>query len=502
MADTLFGNTPYAVQQALQEEMRARALEESKLTPAQAAVYNASRAGSQLGSAVSGVGGAMGLPVPEDPRVFKAKAMKAVQDEIKKEGVSSSDFTTFYPKLIEKLEKYGLTDEAMQAASTYDKWKTEQGKTSAEIVLKNANAIKAMRETLPEYARLIDEFQKAEREGNFEKALSIRKKLDKETEAVDIVEEGVPGMPEWRQKVAYDKASKQLIGNVGGPYKANTGTNISLGSSSVSQGSTATSTTGNTEVRNGPGAGQQEVARVWGKEWEKFQTGYGAAAQVESRLGTLAKLAKDADMITGSAPEVRNEALRVINSLGLGSPAANAKLNNADLFDALTRQYVIPQMKMFGGSDSNEELKAMQASFANRKFDPETSLKIIRMAEKDIARLKETRNAFEKHTKAGKDPTSFSFAFGGEVPGIGNFMDSPSSRTSTASESKSDTRTESTTNRSAEPVKPPASPVRTPKPMVSPSEISKAREWYRSQGIEATDQEIAAKIEEAKARSK
>jgi hypothetical protein len=116
-----------------------------------------------------------------------------------------------------------------------------------------------------------------------------------------------------------------------------------------------------------------------------------------------------------------------MNTIGAGTPESLAQVSDSDLFDSYAINVILPRMAMLGGNDSNEELKKVSQSYANRKMDLAAIRRLVSAADRDIKRVETINQKYDEGLAQGRTPYTFNWADGSwrPVPGMPAFMSTP-----------------------------------------------------------------------------
>jgi hypothetical protein len=351
-----------------------------------------------LGRGLQGLGQAAGI-IPEDPRIAEARKLQEVTTEIQQEGIDPSDPIKFYDTLSRKLADRGLTEQSLQMTVKAADLKMKQLKNSAEIGKLDAERLKALRDKESGVAQVQREITEAVGRGDVNAAMELQKKLDalilpesleSEEGAGTLTVDGkqVPAV----RKLIVSKDGKQVLWR-GEPFAKG----------------------GGVTVQNLPpttDAGVDALKAGFDYQQKKFSDQLSASESLRPVIQDMANLVKDPKIITGSLPEIRNEALRALDTLGFLSPEKRQTITDNDLFDAYATQVVIPRLQQFGGNDSNEELRAVRNSYANRKMDIAAIRRLITAAQRDIDRASGIDAEYNRGLSEGRNPIGFNFATG------------------------------------------------------------------------------------------
>lgn len=413
----LFGPTVEQIQQAQLAQDQAQALQIAQLSPQQALSYHGSVAGSGFGRALNTLGNQFGI-TREDPALDDAKVMKQVVDDVRSAGVDVNDPAKFYRQVADKLSSAGKTGQAMMLSMKAGEYEFLKQKRAAEVGKLDAERLKALREKESQIATMQREAEAAIREGRLGDAAQLEtqiEKLNSSDKSLIETEEGA-GMTtvEGRQvpqvrKVLIDPKTRQPVWQ-GTPFVKGTGQTVNVNN-----------------IPPSDDVGLKALQATWERQTNEFNKAFDAANQIRQPIEDMQKLIKDPKIIQGSLPEIRLEIVRAMNTLGFGDVDSLNKQNDSDLFDAYARNVILPKMRMLGGSDSNEELRKVEQSYANRKMDIAAIRRLVNASEKDIKRLDRINKAYDDGLAEGRNPIAFNWGNGSwrNIKGLPNMLETP-----------------------------------------------------------------------------
>lgn len=394
----LFGPSTADLQAALQQQQAANQLQISKLNPTQQTNYWAGVSGNNLGANLRELGAEAGI-MKRDPRIQESMDLKQVINDVQKEGVNVSDPVNFFRTVAGKMQDRGYTEQAMNLSMKATMTDFMLQKKAAEVKKLDAEATAKLREKESDLATVHRNAREAFYRGNLEEAQSLLQKAEIMTQPdVTKVEVGAGTSKVGNQDVALVK--EQLVDKSG---------------KVVWEGSPKAKSTGVT-VNNIPAVADErgyDFLKAFAiKQSGEFNKQFDAANQIRGPITDMVALIKDPKFTTGSMPELRNEVIRGLNTLGLATPEQINAMNNNDLFDAYARNVILPKMRMLGGSDSNEELRKVEQSYANRKMDLPAIRALTMAANRDIIRLDKINSAYNAGMAQGRNPLSFDWSTG------------------------------------------------------------------------------------------
>jgi hypothetical protein len=367
----LFGVSPESLNAQREQALQSQALQYAQLDPNQQAQMGFYQAGSRLGTGLAGLMGA------QDPEMQKASFLQGLSkqyDPTTAEGLT---------KAAQALAQAGYGREAMQAGQAAQAMQQQQ----AALSKTKAETVKALREK-----EGADPFQQLLRTGKFSTA-----GVAKYEQTGNIADLGEPiekiSKTEIEQLQAYrdtlpadssKRAEVDAIIKATGKPKGSIGTDLALGLS---------------PVLNALVSGQtKEAAKVGGAEAAKniaaLEGKYEAGYAVNDALDLLGKGIYSG----GYAP-----AEEAIAKYGMGILGNKKRLVNTQEFKAQLANVVIPRLKEFGGSDTVEELKYLQAaSGANTDTEPEALQRILQSLQKKMSRSVERAQRQNKELQTGQ----------------------------------------------------------------------------------------------------
>ena len=350
----------------------------------QQAYINKQGAQSALaGELVGRVGGLFGL---QDPALKRAQDLEAVLQQTQAElGEAGQDPSVLYPTIQQKLADLGYTKEAMQIGMIGQKAIQEAGLNQAKITNEltqaqkyKAEALKALREDDPAQKLFFELAKKASPKSI---ALAINNGYD-----ISLLDS-----PE---AVKMSPLAQQLIdaGFVYGSPEFNAEMRKMLDAERTGK----SKGTGNVSVNVGIDQSKQaeEAGKALGKKLIDLPTADKAESYVNNALSMI-----DEGISTGALGPIKQQIAKYSSALGV--PIGNVdRASNTEVYKAYLGNVVIPMMAQLGGSDSNEELKKMEAILASDITLEEKSMRrILREAKAAIQR---DRQWTEKQQKAGE----------------------------------------------------------------------------------------------------
>jgi hypothetical protein len=363
----MFGVSTELFKQREEEKAQAKAIALAQLDPQQMAMYQAQMSGRGLGRAIGSLLGA------EDPALARQSAENAlfqqVQSSLTEEELT--DPLKLNTAIFNAARQANMPEVAQHA---YDNIQAAKGlsltqdKTLAEIETQKSLVVKNLREAMPKIQQLT--LALANATDNTMKA-NLQLAINKETElALPSIENRIVTLsdlkangkitPTQQQELDYLDDFKKKVAKAGA-------SNIEVSATSMAK-------------EEGKGVGTKLVDIP------------SALTAIDALNGALAQL--DQGVNSGIYGQVKQTLTKASGGL-IGS---EAKVQNTEVYKSYIGNVVIPMMKMLGGSDSNEELRKMEAIYAGDMVLEAGSMKqIITNAilgiNRDIARTKGQESA-------------------------------------------------------------------------------------------------------------
>ena len=318
---------------------------------------------SNFGMAMRGFQGAMGQ---EDSRLEKAKKMEAAKKEISETVQNTGDAVQYYTKVAEVFRKYGLLDEAFNMEKTIEALKDKDEALSVKKqseLWRHEDRLQKLLGTasgMPNFAQFqkvlttltgsdpeskADAVQKFIETGSISTAMdAIKKRNDPKSKFVGVNKDQVPVYenPEGMQ-FTYGSDGKTKVPYSGPVFK-------------TSQDPTAAGAVKGAELTEG----------AYFKQVEEFNKKYESFSSQIPAIEAIARVAQKNNYIQGAWPEARKQIARVLALTGFLPKDQQDVLANSETFDRSVVDIVLPKMAALGGNDSNEELKVVMESSANR----------------------------------------------------------------------------------------------------------------------------------------
>lgn len=397
----LFGPTVEQIQAQQMAADEAAAFNVAKLDPNQALAFYGARNGATLGRGLNALGVSSGI-TQEDPAVSDARVMQNVIQDVRQSGVDVNDPAKFYRQVSDKLAAAGKTGQAMMLSMKAGEYEFMTRKREAEVGKLNAEAMAKLREKESNIRTLQREAEAALKSGDLDRSAQLEAqiaklnqpdiKLTESEEGAGVTKIDGREVPQVRKVLLDDKGKKIWEGT---PYAKTGGQTVNLNNMPPQDD-----------------AGTKLLATVAERQAIEFNKSFDAANQVRAPINDMKGLIKDPKLIQGSLPEIRLEVVRALNTAGFGDKELEKLQTDSDLFDAYARNVILPKMRMLGGSDSNEELKKVEQSYANRKMDIAAIRRLVNAAEKDITRLDNINAAYNRGLSEGRNPIAFNWANG------------------------------------------------------------------------------------------
>lgn len=353
--ESLFGITPEGLQAQRENALQARALQFAQLDPIQQAQMGLYAAGNRLGG---GLGGLLGAQDPELERIRKRQQLlqgAELADPVALRQVAQQAATAGDYILAEGL----ITRAADLEKTASEIYKNQQaGRTSrAQAIpadIQKAQRIAELKAGIQQLSGIQNDPSAAEATQRLKDELAVYESSDPKVSdlARKITEAyGFPvGSPEFMQKM-----QEMLEAERKGKEKG-TG-NVSLGGISIDTGTAA-----------------KEAAKVVGKAIGEVENKY----SIVDSLGEAKRILEAGDIFTG-----------FYGSAGMMAAKATSKNNpkvvRTEEFISYLGNVVVPRLKEFGGSDSNEELKYLQKIVGgDLSMEQEALKRVLNSAEKKI----------------------------------------------------------------------------------------------------------------------
>jgi len=341
--------------------------------------------------------------------------MQDVVQQVRQEGVDVNDPITFYRTVADKLQAAGKVQPAMQLSLKAAETEFLFNKRKAEVAKLDAEAAAKLREKESDVQTLLREARAAMSQGRVGEAEALIQKInvlnqpnvEKTIEGAGTTLIDGKSVPQVKE-VVRDRDGKVLW--EGKPYVKSGGQNVNV-----------------TNMPPQDDTGMKFLGTVAERQATEFNKQLSAANELRPAITDMEGLLKDPKMVTGSMPDIRLEAIRALNTAGLGTIDTLSQQNNSDLFDSYAINVILPKMRMLGGSDSNEELKKVSQSYANRKMDIAAIRRLVSAAKRDVEKLDRIDAAYNAGLSEGRNPVTFNWATGGwrNVKNMPNFMETP-----------------------------------------------------------------------------
>lgn len=364
VTQSLFGFTPQDIQAQRQAELDKRATAFAQLDPMQQAQAGFYRAGSMFGDVAAS---ALGY---EDPQVAQARARQGLLGGLDMNDPESllqaaKSIQATDPEAALALVNQANTLQGTQSDINKKKYDMEQAQVAYQ------NRFRALKAQFPD---MTDEVAVglASDEAAFRKAFEERQ-AKVSAFGQQLIDAGLtPGSPEYQAQMRR-YVEKELT-----PSKS-IGDQLAAGLSplvgAIAKGQA---------VKAGE-AGGTEV----GKAAAKVGAGYRSLDAISDALETV-----ESGIYGGGYGPLAEAASKYT----FGVVGNKERLVNTEAFRAYIGNVVIPMMQQLGGSDSNEELKKMEAiAGGNTQLEPEAIKRILNSArkaiKKDLARLEKQQEA-------------------------------------------------------------------------------------------------------------
>ena len=387
---SLFGLDPALVEKDLTAQKQKQAMEQAQLTPLQLPVYMGAMAGQGIGEGLRDIGGAMMGKDLRDPRIIKGEKMKAVLQAVRDSGANLKNPSEYYSKIAEELNKQGLYEEAIQVAEKAQSTGLSALKTSAEIEKMRAEAVAKLREKESTIKTLQRERATALSSGRVDNAKELENQINKlNTGEYKVITQGVG---DKKQEVLYDTTNNRVVKEFS-PYTQKPTVSINMGEKA--------------DV-----VGLKAWSEVWTDQAKKFNDKNFAAQETYGKLEDIKKLVDSGNLNLGGLGNFKQEMSRWMMSAGWATKEQLAKMGDTDLLKAYALNFILPKMKMLGGSDSNQELEKIESSFVNNRWSLDTMKRLLDVSEREIQRQLAMNKKYEDHISNGGNPLAFNFLSG------------------------------------------------------------------------------------------
>lgn len=382
---SLFGVDPALIEQALTAQKQKNAFDQAQLTPLQLPVYMGAMAGQGIGESLRDIGGAMMGKDLRDPRIIKAEKMKAVLKAVRDSGADLTNPSDYYSKIAQELNNQGLYEEAIQVADKSQSTGLEALKKNAEIEKLRAEAIAKLREKESNIQTLQRERENYIKTGRPDLAKESEAQIQKlNTGEYKVITQG---SGDNQQEVLYDTVNNRVVKEFT-PYSKKPMVQVDLG--------------------NKAGVvGLEAWKEVWVPMVKQFNDKNLAAQETYGKLEDIRKLVNSGNLNLGGLGNFKQEMSRYLFSAGLATKEQLSKMEDTDLLKAYTMNFILPKMKMLGGSDSNQELEKIESSFVNNRWTLGTMQRLLDISEKEIKRQLDLNKKLETHLANGGNPLAF-----------------------------------------------------------------------------------------------
>ena len=362
--DNLFGQTPWEVQQGMNQQINQSADAYAKLDPFQRAAAGMHRAGGMLAGPVAGM---LGM---ENPAIAQSKRTEQIM------GAQGTDLSS----------SEGLLKKA------------EQFRQAGDLRTATALAMKGQEMRRQEQAALLATRKQDDTERRTESLTELQMaqavKALRENPNLVAVETGVAGRPGWTQTMLYDKTDPNAVGRpIGEPKQSAAAMRVSVGGGESKQPVMYVNDDGKvvwgtmTEARGKPAAQYDPTSKqsaasasAQGTAQGKDAAAIGAKEDAKEAVGSATKLL-DKGIYTGGYAKALMTGAKYIPG------ADKTKVANTEQFLSDVGNIVIPRLQEFGGNDSVEELKYLRQVSAGEITMEESAIRnVLASAEKKIAR--------------------------------------------------------------------------------------------------------------------
>jgi len=367
VTQSLFGMTPQAIQAQRAAELEKQALQFARLSPMESARQGLFYGVNQLGSAV---GQALGY---EDPEVAQARARQGMLSGV---DMNNPESLLSVARQAQQAGDFQTAQALVAQANEVQAKQATVNKTQADLLNQQQGfqmryeAIKSRFPNIPEAeARAV-----ANSEASFNSVFKDQQaKLS--SFAQQLVDEGLqPGTPAFQRRMS-DFNQRQ----------------VSKKSLEETLGAGLTGLASALAGKQAEAAGSKGGAVV-GEAAAKIESGFKSAEYLRN-----AKQMLDKGIFAGAYGPLGEQ----VSRFTMGAIGDKGRLQNTQEFRAYIGNTVMPMMAMLGGSDSNEELKKMEAILAaNTSMEPKAMKNILDNAlaavERDIKRIQKQQEAVQR----------------------------------------------------------------------------------------------------------
>lgn len=349
----LFGLNPYEVQQQRNEQDRMFASSLANMDAAQRGVYGLAQGGAGLARIGAGMMG-MVDPVEEESRQLRAATQGADTDT--PEGLRT---------LAKRLQSMGMQEQAMMVATRANEVEAEKSK----ILKQDAEA------------------KRAEAVAARELSIAEKNARDKDTEVVEV---GVKGKPDYRQKALYDIGTGKVT-LIDEPYQIAAGVRVSMGGEGHPKTELIKDETGKITLVNTETGATIKKLDVTGTPSATYQKTVAAEKKLSRDLNlaisNLEEAVKDGGLIDQSTGSGIGAAVDYAAKVfGVSTPGAIAVGAMAPIYDL-----VLKMVPRFEGPQSDKDTASYERA-AGQLANPDIPKDIKKAAAKEILRLMKERN--------------------------------------------------------------------------------------------------------------
>ncbi len=386
---SMLGADPALVEQLLQAQQEANARQQATLTPLQYPVYMNAQAGMGIGEGLRDIGGAMTGKDLRDPRIIKAEKTQQVLKAVRDRGISIQEPIKYYEAMADEFNKAGMSEEALAVIEKAQSMGLSQLKTGAEIDKIRAEAVAKLREKESSIKTLQREIDAAKLAGRPDQVAELEGQIEKLNRGEYKVV--TQGSGDKKQEVLVDHTGRIIKEFT--PYSQKPVVSIDMGQKADVAGVGAWKT-------------------VWQKMADRFYDKNYAVEQTMDKLEDIRSLVNSGNLNLGPIGNLKSEIARWMMSSKMATPEQIKSMSDTDLLKAYAMDFILPKMKMLGGSDSNEELRAITSSFVNNQWSLDTMRRLLNIAEREINKQRALNKDFEDWMAKGGNPLAFNFNSG------------------------------------------------------------------------------------------
>ena len=380
----IFGPTVDQVRQQLDAQNEANMMQQARMSPEQLNMFYAGRAGQRLGSGVGEGLAQFGVPgFGERPEVNDARVMQQVVDDVRREGVDSSNPVDFYRKVSDKLTQAGKTGPAMMLSLKAAETEFLFNKRQAEVRKLNADALKALREKESDMQRLLREAREATNEGREDDAKAIKDQIDKlnQKDVVSTKEGAGTGIIDGKSVPMEKEVYRDKDGKVvweGKPYFKSSGVTV------------------NNNAENKPSSFETAYGEAEGKSAAAIRQ---SARDAPAKLANLQNLFRASEgAVSGSFPQFQTAFVRGLKTIGFSDPKLEKMLNDSDFFTQNANEATLAAIGgSLGAQISDGDRQFVAAIVPQLANSPEARRQMLAWLEAKVQHQIDMGDALTKH---------------------------------------------------------------------------------------------------------